>query len=201
MVKCKFNLGRVSVAEFSESTRHIQTKLSAPMFSTVLPSPSEVLPYIDQMDALQEQIRDGYRGLIGQRDALRRTINGLVSRQCICVSGFAGGDLAILNASGFETAKQPEPKPVPSRIETVSVSNGLNSGDVNVEFSASKHRTSYIIQMMLPGSVWQTVHSSTKRNVTISNVPEKEFAYFRVGAINASGQGDWSIPVRLLVGK
>lgn len=201
MIKAKFNLKNVAVDVFVNSTREIQERLAVPLFNTVVPTPAEVLSLINHMAALQTHIRAGDKSLIPQRDQSRKDINGMVARQCICVNGIAGGDLAILNESGFELAKVRQPKPIPERVETVVLSNGLNSGDVNIDYSPSKYRNSYIIQMMVMEGEWQTVQTTTKRKATIYNVPEKEFVYFRVGAINASGQGDWSVPVRLLVGK
>ncbi len=201
MLKSKFNPKNDSVGDFLLRARNNQTQLGQPMFGQILPPPGEVTPYLDQMAALQEQIQMGNKGLIPRRDDLRKTITGMISRQCLGVNALAGGDRAILEASGFEVCKTPEPWPLPGRIASVLVTNGHNSGEVDIKYSTAKHRRSYIVQMMLPGGEWRTVEITTKRHVTVYNVPVKEFAYFRVAGVNATGQGEWSVPVRLVVGR
>lgn len=201
MYKIKANVRNATIGDFIIKVRDIQVHLNDPMFSNVTPSSSEVAPLVDQLESLQAQINFGYTGLIVQRNELRRTVNALLVRQCASVNALAGGDLIILQASGFDLCKEPEARPIPERVKNVTASNGFNSGEVQIGYGPTKYSVSYVIQMRMSGGEWANVQTTTKRKLVIGAVPEKEYAYFRVAGVNSNGIGEWSTPVRVLVGR
>lgn len=202
MRKVKYNMRDISNSEFLLRTRAIQGHLSQPMFDTITPSPSEVLPLLEQLEILMQKVMNGDASYVPQRNELRTSIRKMVSRQCQGVNSLSGGEVTILEQSGFELYKEREARPVPRQVSVVEVANGNNSGEVKLEFSKPKYADSYIVQMSIAvEDDWKTVATTNQRKLVLYHVPEKEYAYFRVAAFNNRGMGEWSNTVRLVVGR
>jgi hypothetical protein len=177
--------------------REIQEGLSNPAFSTVQPTPTDVVPYIDNFAALLTQTRLGNKTLITQRDNLRRTITNMVGSQCNGVNQIADGDLEILELSGFTINKLREKRPLPSKGEPLAVTV---VGPKCAEFRAHGITNSDFIEVEVDGPQgFCKVYSSKQSKVKVNNLPVGVELKACVRGVNAHGEGDWSNTVTFML--
>lgn len=85
-----------------------------------------------------------------QRDNLR----GLLIQLANSVMTIANGDKAMLISSGFQLAKEGETTPI-VKPESISLTDGLNPGELVVKVPRVKGSTSYGAQYTFDPQVWQ----------------------------------------------
>jgi len=111
----RFNFKRLTNKGFIGHARAIQAALANDMFSTVQPTPAEVLPLIIEMENLLIQTDLGYIMLRAKRDEVRATITEMLYRQSMSVNLMANGDMNVLCQCGFDISKEPERMPEPTK--------------------------------------------------------------------------------------
>ncbi len=180
----------INYPTFISKARKIQTCLSSGMFNTVTPTPAEVSPLLDQLEVFQAQVDAHNTANIGQRDELRLTIHGMISAQCASVNGLANGNMALLEASGFELNKVREPRPMPTKGSTPTFTN---LGDGTVIISAAGIRYHDFIEMEIDGPQGLCNHySSLYTKLKVADLPVGVVLKARMRGINSSGNGQWT---------
>jgi len=105
-----FSFKKMGYNDYIGKARDIQSGLDGPLFTTIVPTPGEVIPLIDQLQGLWTQTQLGNKIVVPERDALRAAITALLVKQGLAVNYLADGDLSILVQSGFDITKTAEQK-------------------------------------------------------------------------------------------
>jgi hypothetical protein len=102
----------------------------------------------------------------------------------------------IILSAGMALKKHTPPQP-----KVFTVKQGKLSGSVNLDSKAQK-RAFYIYQMTTditnPAS-WVTIYNGTKVRFTKTGLAVGSHPYFRVAVVTVTGQGDFSLPVGIVV--
>jgi len=180
----------INLPSFINKARHIQACLSAGMFNTVTPTPAEVNLLLDQLQVFQAQTDARNYANTGQRDVLRSTIQSMISAQCAFVNGLANGDMAMLEASGFELSKVREPRPVPTKGSTPTFTNP-NDGTVFIESKGIREHDYVELEIDGPQGLCN-YYSSLYTKFKVANLPVGVVLKARMRGINNRGNGDWT---------
>ncbi len=183
-------------SDFIARGRDIQTMLSAPVFSAVVPTPATITPMLDQLaiwDA-EARLRD-YRNVAPRRE-LRAQLNVLIADQCTAVNAIAQGDVNVLVQSGFELNKIPSATPAPEQAEIDFVES--KGGGTAVVYIKRRGKVRYYeLQFKGPNNFERTV-SSPYSNVKVPDLPTGVRLTVVARAVNRKGVGDWSLPVKFV---
>lgn len=194
-----FEVVRLGYAAFLSKSRKIQEMLAAPLFNSITPTPGEVMPLIDNLQALWNQTDAGNYLLKSERDTLRKTIESMMRKQCFAVNAFANGDMDILSVSGFEANKVPGAVPAPSCPIIANVLASVNAGEVIVRLIGSKHADYRIAQVRdKEGNLIQE-STSQRAKFEVSGLPMDTLLNIRVQAHNANGKSAWSVDYPFMI--
>lgn len=184
--------GKLNNEAFETKARLVQTNLSGSEFGLVMPSPSAVLPLVDQYKVyLLEASERNYKN-VGPARILKKEIFTLLKQQCVSVNGIANGYAPTIVNSGFELSKEPEPSPIPAEGKIIKVSP-LRDGQVIVRIKGIKFRDFYEIKTTGPNykNIETVVHTKAK----LSGLPLNVDLKVVVRGVNGKGPGEWSEPV------
>jgi hypothetical protein len=110
----------------------------------------------------------------------------------------ANGDRTIAVSSGFSIAKQPEPMPLLTKPENLQVSEGTNSGELNIKFKRVLGARSYMIlyaEETTTGTiVWQSQTCTTSK-FTLKQLQSGKKYQVRVAVVGTNQQLLYSDPV------
>jgi hypothetical protein len=180
----------INYPTFISETRRIQSNLVSGMFNFLTPTPQDVIQNLDALEALQVQTAGRDFRNVAQRNTLRKTIQGMLSAQVAMLNGFANGDDAILEATGFELNKVREPRPVPT---TGSTPDFTVQGD-GVVFLECKgiHYHDYV-ELEIDGPNGLCNHyTGLYTKFKVANLPKGVELKARMRGHNSRGAGEYS---------
>ncbi len=186
------------VPAFILKARTIQGRLANPTFNTVYPTPSDVIPLLDQLQiyAAQSEIRDYSR--VGAARLLRKQIKGMLTQQAAYVNAIANGNEEILSLSGFALSKVPVSRPVPEygTIASIEFSFGQEAiMSCNVLDNVDRY------QFEINGTNgYHAVIDSYHTKIKASHLPLGVELKVRVRGINRRGTGDWGPSTSFRIG-
>jgi hypothetical protein len=180
----------LNVSIFMNRVRQIETSLSGPLFLTVLPLPSEVLLKVDELQNLQAEVfKKNYQHL-ANRNAVRKTIEEMLSKQVSYVNAISQGDLAILEESGFDLNKIRQPRTVPTQGKTPTASNTAG-GTVTITCTGIHNQDFVELEIDAPDG--QCLHySGLYAKFKVSNLPKGVILKARMRGVNCHGDGEWT---------
>ncbi len=139
------------------------------------------------------------------KDDARETLLESMRQLAFYVNTVADGDVTTLLTSGFILVTQPKSKKVPGLVVGLKLRDGLQTGQLKVDFEPVAGATDYVYALSssmgadgMP--VWEQEFStsSSRGNVIGSLIPGTVYRV-RVRARNNRGLGDWSETVSLMV--
>jgi len=157
---------------------------------------------LSYLEELKSAFKGGMRNLKSLRDA---TLKSFIYKMTILsnhVTTVAQGDVEKLTSSGFEFYKTPTPATEPPKIHRISAANSPLSGVARVWWSGFMGKKFYRLQTTTTPSVeasWKQVDVLTAVNCEVHDLEVGKFAYFRVCAVNAAGDGPWSHAAKVMV--
>jgi hypothetical protein len=178
------------LAEFLLKARVVQDKLSTPEFNSVLPTPAEVVPLLDQIGVFLNQSLDRDYTTVWERRILERQVNDMLRQQVSYVNAIANGNEGVLSRSGFEMSKEPAARVIPGMGEVDNVIN-LFDGDVIITCKRLATAERYQLEVHGPDNLVVGVESFGIR-FKIPNLPSGVDLMARVRGINRRGDGEWS---------
>lgn len=115
------------------------------------------------------------------------------------VSLIAKGNIAILVSSGFDLAKDAQPSPPLVKPEIIKVTDGVNSGELQVTISrvpgAKLYTYQYTKDPLTNNSEWTTITISSLSRMTFQNLESTKKYWCRVIAMGINEQMAYSDPV------
>lgn len=195
--RCIFGMRYLKDSDFIVRVRDIQNKLSTPLFSAIVPSPTIVGPKLDQLAAwVSEAFMKDYRN-VALRRALRAELNDLVSAQCTAVNAIAQDDVNVMVQSGFELIRLPIVTPIPEPTKIKSVLS-LNLGIVKMRLKKVLYCRFYELQIKGPDGFVRT-ETSPITKVEIPNLPLGVRLRVIARTVNSKGRSEWSLPLGFVV--
>lgn len=195
--RCIFGMRYLKNSDFIVRARLIQTKLSEPLFSSVVPSPAAVMPMLNQLDIwLSESMMKDYRN-VSARNALRAKLNDMVSAQCTSVNAIAQNDVNVMIKSGFDLMRMPVTAslPEPTSIKWIK---SLDEGTIKIRLKRVPDYRFYEIE--INGAEGFVRHeASTVSTAEIPNLPTGVRLFIVARAVNSKGRGPWSAPRAFVV--
>jgi hypothetical protein len=180
----------LNVSVFIERVRQIEASLSGPLFLTVVPSPSEVLLKVDELQALQAEVFKRNFHSISLRNAVRKAIQEMLGTQVSYVNAISQGDLAILEESGFDLNKISEPRSVPTKGMTPTATN---NGGSTVTITCKGIRKQDFVELEIDAPDGQCLHySGLYAKFKVSNLPKGVILKARMRGVNCNGDGEWT---------
>lgn len=181
----------MSIAVFVTKARNIQNQLSLPEFSSISPTPAEVLPKLAEIDIYIREAEVRNFQHTPKRNMLRAEVELMLKKQCMAVNGLALGDEPTLSKSGFALNKVPQSRPVPSDGRLVMMKEGQKYGQLIVKTEKMKDCLYYLAEARDTKGNTYSGHS-TRNEITVEGVPVDELVQVRFTGVNAKGTGDWS---------
>jgi hypothetical protein len=165
----------------------------------------EIAVLLESIDAYSDALTaagNGDRVLIAHKNKCRKELETLLRQLAAFVTMVAKGDRDILVSSGFDLAKEAEPKPAVTAPTTIKVSSGNNPGEVVVKVSGAKnhkhYRHEYTVGPLTENSVWiDKVNSKSKHLFTGLKTSVEHF--FRSGALGKDDAVAYSKVVSYIV--
>ena len=137
---------------------------------------------------LNAQSRDYNAVLI--KNQKRASLIMLLESLAKYVTFTAKGDVVALGSSGYDLVKAPVPVTI-SAPQNVTITDGLNLGELTIKADAVKGSPSYVPQIttapLTPDSVWIS-YPCTKRTFTFKNLLRGQLYFCRIGALGSKGQ-------------
>jgi hypothetical protein len=185
------HLRGISIFEFICKAKFVQSQLQDPLFTNITPSPAEVVPLLNKLQAYCNESDKRNFTNIELRDQLFHKLKQMYSNQCMAVNGMAQGDLGILKKSGFELARTASTPALASPPKHVSCKEGLEPWYVKVRFTCVPTRQYYEVHVTDAAG---KNHYYTCRNTTliITNLAPSQEIMVRVRAFNSKGAGNYS---------
>jgi hypothetical protein len=143
------------------------------------------------------------------RDQQASKLFGMLLEETHYVNKVAKGDRATILLSGFEASAEPSPRPVPDVPVIKRVENGSAPHSAKIflakttsVLNTKKESLNYIVQMCTDDSKeenWKTVlHTQNSKKLLVLNLVRGQEYFFRISALNARGQSDWSETVAFI---
>ena len=202
MGKIKLSFHRLSLAEKIAKARQIVAALTGnPNFPTPSPALATVTTTTNEAEtaaAEAQQARQTAKektSVQGQKeDALVRVISQLVSH----VESVAGNDEQMILSAGMGTRERAAAATTTtSEPQGLSVSAGDRDGELDLSWDKVAGAKSYVVEKSgdpPTATGWSHAGVSTKSTFTVTGLTSGTRYWFRVAAVNVSGQSGWSDP-------
>ncbi len=183
---------RVSIGVFQSKVLSVQENLSAPMFGTIAPPPSEVLPKLATFNSFQSQCEIGNRAVIPDRDAIKKEILNDMAKQCWGVNLLANGDMTILSKCGFDISKERGVAPVPGVPFFKAITPGCDDGEIELQLQGNKYARFYVLEIRdVDGNLVREV-TLNKAKSPVYSLPVNVLLRARACSVNARGRSIWT---------
>ena len=151
---------------------------------------TELQTLLNSFSAALAEAASRDRNKVAIKNQLRKQLNVALGKNGKYVNMTAEGDVPTLVSSGYQLAKQPEPRYITSPKAPV-IKQGVNSGSLISKVEADKAATGYIHMLttapVTESSEWISVNSSRSQNEFTNLQPGKEYA-FKVVVIGSKDQ-------------
>ncbi len=133
-----------------------------------------------------------------QRNALTAQVRDQLRKQADYVRSVANGDKAVLESSGFELMRQPEPIGVPGIAKDMQARMTGLKGEVELRWRSVAGAHGYQVWMTdkdpAASSSWQPIGYTTRVSHRITALESYKAYWFCVNAIGSAGAGAQSDP-------
>ena len=137
------------------------------------------------------------------RDQQAAKVFGMLKTETNYVNGIAKGDRAVILLSGFDASNEPTPQHIPDAPVIKRIENGSSPHSAKIllaktssPLNTEKIRLTFIVQMTEDDSMeenWKIVlQTQNSKKLIFINLARGKEIFFRIAAMNAHGQSDWS---------
>lgn len=167
-------------------------------FNTPIPSLSSVTDAITAAEAAYADLKQTKQMISIKMSVLNdRTseLEGALKRLGSYVNSIANGDAIIIKSAGLSIAAPSISIGMPSAPENLQAS-AMKEHEMELSWKAVKGAKTYVVQLStdVSSNQWDVATVSTKSWTTIKNLVSGKKYWFRVAAVGAAGQSNWSDP-------
>lgn len=143
--------------------------------------------------------RNTLNQLLATRDDAEKRWDRGIAQLATMTEALTGGDPTDILSAGFgvrDTTGRPQPLTAPANLRVAT--NG-SPGRTKLSWDGLSGAVLYLIQMSLDPDAqldWRPMTTSTKTSREFDGAQPGQPAWFRVAAVNATGQGPWSGPAQ-----
>lgn len=202
-VLTSFSKSRLSDSEIIVSGNTVSVNMeNNPYFPTPSPGVTAIRTATDEFLAAEQKAQSGSREDVAVKNQKRKVLEKNLHDMAVYVNLTANGNEAMLLSSGFELAKKAEPVGPLAAPEGLKVKPALSKGSVDLSCKRVAGASSYGFEYrLLTGESengWVRV-DSTKHQVLVNGLTSGSKYAFRVVAIGADPQRNWSDEVNSFV--
>lgn len=202
MIKALINFSNLSDGNFLAKAQNIESSMEEnPNFPTPSPTVEDLAAATGAYGEAYVAASTGNHADVATKNAMRQALTDLLKSLAANVTSTANGDRSKLLTSGFDVSKEKEPIVI-TKPENIQVTNGLNSGDLEVSVTRVKGATSYVHEYAdaeaMNANNWQAV-TTTMSKITYNNLLAGKTYYCRVAAVGSKGQIVYSDPISRMV--
>jgi hypothetical protein len=201
MAKVILSFRRLTIPEKIAKVRQIVTALTD---NNNFPNANPTLTLIT---AGADNLEAAYTTTLANKQAVKTSITNqtiseddlvqLVSQLARDVENRAGGDETLIISAGMDVKAGPTAPGMPDAPSGLEITIGDHDGELDLSWNPVSGVRSYEIQLSPDpptNTTWTHAATSTKSSTTISDLTPGTRYWFRVSAITAGGQSDWSDP-------
>jgi hypothetical protein len=193
-VKLDFKANSVPV-KLEKAAYYVQKMTGNPNFPSPSPLLSEITAAIEALRLAAANATDGGKTLKIIKDQKEEILDDLITRLGAYVQDESKGDELIILSAGMEVRKKATPIGELPAPENFIVENDTTKGSMKLKWDVVPGKSSYIVQYAQAGEAtlnWQLAGVPTAAKIVIENLKPGSVYAFRVAAVGAAGQSDWS---------
>ncbi len=200
--KVLINFVRFNDASFEAKGHNIVEHMDGNAnFPTPVPAITVVADSSDAYTSALIAASTGNRADIAVKNQARQDLEELLRLLASYINFTAAGDRSKLLTTGYDVSKEKAPVII-TKPENITVTNGMNAGDLVVSVNAVKGAKSYVHEYAnetdFAAGNWQSVTASQRKYVFSELEPGKKY-YCRVAAVGARDQVVYSDPMARIV--
>lgn len=206
MASIKLNYSRLSVPEkVGLARRIVQAMTGNTHFTTPQPPLSAITTAADFLEQSENDAQIA-RQEAKTKTTLRNTkdddLSRLMTQAVGYVTAVSAGDEAIIQSAGMDVRATPGTATAPSQPQALSATAGDHDGTMDLSWDPVLEAASYVIEKSPDpptATSWAHLGVSTRSSFTVPGLQSGARIWFRVAAVNASGQSPWSDPATKIV--
>jgi hypothetical protein len=206
MAQIKLNFSRLSIPEKIARARQIVLSMTGNAhFTTPQPSLAVITAATDELEQAESDTQAA-RQEAKTKTTIRNTkedgLTRLVSQEGGYVTAVAAGDEAVIQSAGMDVRATPGTSSAPTQPQALGATAGDHDGEMDLSWDPVVEAASYVIETSPDpptATSWKHQGVSTKSSFTVTGLQSGSRIWFRVAAINASGQSGWSDPATKIV--
>jgi hypothetical protein len=186
--------------------RSIVTKMTAnPHFTTPNPALSALQDAGDNLEQAEREAKDTRQEAKAKttiRNNKMDDFDRLMNRMVGYVTAVSGGDEEIIQSAGMDLRATPGTSIAPAQPAALSATAGDYDGTIDLSWDPVVEAASYVIEMSADpptATSWGHHGVSTKSTFNVPGLTSGTRLWFRVAAVNPSGQSPWSDPATKIV--
>ncbi len=164
-------------------------------FATPAPTVLDLSTENDKLAALIGQAK-GNHVKKDERDAQCLLIYNLLLDEIIYVDGIALGNKVLIEKSGFDASKEPEPHNIPAAPVIKKVKDGSTPHSSKINIQNMGIGLTYKVQTSSKAddeaSFVTALETTNSKKLVLENLQKGVEIFIRIAASNRRGQGDWS---------
>ncbi|HVT86397.1 MAG TPA: fibronectin type III domain-containing protein [Chitinophagaceae bacterium] len=200
--KVLINFRRYTDGDFESKSRTIVELMTGNSnFPTPVPAITVIADAADDYSSSLITASTGNRADIAAKNQKRADLEELLRILASYINFTADGDRSKLLTTGYDVSKEKAPVTI-TKPENITVTNGMNPGDLVVSVNAVKGARSYVHEYAdeadFAAGKWQSVTASQSKYVFTGLEAGKKY-YCRVAAVGSRDQVVYSDPMSRIV--